>query len=339
MFCRYCGNELLEDAKFCNNCGKAVDAGQPEQKTAPEPTQAAPKKVDPAMVAYTTNRTFRKTGSKKIVIAAIIALLVAIAGVFGVRAANEKAMKQQVPQGIYEDSKEKVVAHYDETMAYPYGSELGYVYGCYYPTFKFAKGDQPNTFIVDGELEVEDKSQEDRPSYKVGVHGTVTTNFFRSEWSAEWTLTYQDPEYSDPANENGPYDLDGYSGEEDGYNADPNLSALPINKDYPLGYYEKNDGEGIEITYISDDGSISFGFFEAQGWYHGGQWMEPNFTISSDWFDVTSDTWNLNVNGVSIQFFIYDTHITVNASGSLGGMSADAISGNYYCLEQAIDIQ
>lgn len=30
MFCRYCGNELPDDAQFCNACGKPVDTGQQE---------------------------------------------------------------------------------------------------------------------------------------------------------------------------------------------------------------------------------------------------------------------------------------------------------------------
>ncbi|MBD5168940.1 MAG: zinc ribbon domain-containing protein [Oscillibacter sp.] len=195
MFCRYCGNELPGDAKFCNNCGKAVVTGWQEQEITPEPTQAEPLKAEPVFTPYTIGRVPQKSGSKKIIIAAIIVLVAALAGVFGVRATNEKALKQQVPQSIYEDSEESVVAHYDKTMAYPYGNVLGYSYGCHYPSFEFTKGDRSNTFNVDGELEVVDLSQEDRPSYKIGVHGTVTTNFFRSEWSAEWELSYQDPVY------------------------------------------------------------------------------------------------------------------------------------------------
>lgn len=36
MFCRYCGNELPDDAQFCNCCGKPVDAGQPKQEVLSE---------------------------------------------------------------------------------------------------------------------------------------------------------------------------------------------------------------------------------------------------------------------------------------------------------------
>lgn len=338
MFCRYCGNELPDDAKFCNNCGAIVDIEQQEPENIPKPPEVKSTTVKPFAASYSGKNSGPKIDSKKIAVGVVVALAVIVLGSFGLRAVNEHSMKQRIAQRIFEDSRERIVAHYDEVLPYPYDHDMGYGYGCMYDTFTLTPGTDSKTFHVTGYLSV--KNMTGRfDDYSIFVEGTVIPNFLRTDWSAEWTLTYEDPEYSDPVSENSPNYSDNYAEEDVGYNADPNLSALPISRDYPFGYYEKNDGEGIEITYISDDDSISFGFFEAQGWYHGGQWMEPNFMVSSDWFDITSDTWNLSVDGVNIQFFIYDSHITVNASSSLGGMSADAISGNYYCLEQAMDIQ
>lgn len=42
MFCKYCGNELKEEAKFCTKCGKAV-----EVKDLPKAESIAPKETFP----------------------------------------------------------------------------------------------------------------------------------------------------------------------------------------------------------------------------------------------------------------------------------------------------
>ena len=44
MFCKYCGTELAEDAKFCQSCGKSADSApqktaNPAQKVQPAPSQ------------------------------------------------------------------------------------------------------------------------------------------------------------------------------------------------------------------------------------------------------------------------------------------------------------
>lgn len=41
MFCKHCGTELPDTAKFCTNCGKAVSQEQP----APNPQRVAPKRT------------------------------------------------------------------------------------------------------------------------------------------------------------------------------------------------------------------------------------------------------------------------------------------------------
>lgn len=195
MFCRYCGKELPEDAQFCNNCGTAVDT-TPNKRPPPPPELPLAEIVETETIpspALDPVRSVRRTISPKMTVVVLLILVAGILSVFGLRAINEVSMRQQIPQGIYENSKDRVVNHYDKTMAYPYNNDLGYAYGCDFTTFEFTKGDKANTFKVDGEMAVIDKSQEDRPSYKIIVHGTVTTNFFRNDWSAEWTLFFQDP--------------------------------------------------------------------------------------------------------------------------------------------------
>lgn len=173
MFCRYCGNELPNEAQFCNACGKPVDTGQPEQGTLQEPPQEESSSLEISAAVETIKRPVQKNRLQKAVIIAIIVLGVVALSVLGMRAVNETSMKQQVPQGIYEESKDRVVNHYDKTMAYPYGNDLGYTYGCDFTTFEIIKGDKPNIFHVTGELEVIDKSQDNLPTYKIDVSGTV----------------------------------------------------------------------------------------------------------------------------------------------------------------------
>ena len=156
MFCRYCGNDLPDDAKFCNGCGNPVDTEQREQEPSPKLLREELLSTAAVTVPDAAKRPVQKTGSKIVAIIAVVVLGVAALGVFGLRAANESAMKQQVPQSIYEDSQKDVIAHYDEVMAFPYGNDLGYTYGCHFDTFEIAKGGQSNTFHVTGKLEVMD---------------------------------------------------------------------------------------------------------------------------------------------------------------------------------------
>lgn len=61
-------------------------------------------------------------------------------------------------------------------------------------TFTFEPGTDSKTFHVTGYLSVKDMTGKFE-DYPILVEGTVTTNFFRTDWSAEWDLSYQDPVY------------------------------------------------------------------------------------------------------------------------------------------------
>ena len=56
MYCRFCGKEIPEGARFCINCGKEVDVAETStsKSSAPEPslygTAQAPSPVNPAVV-------------------------------------------------------------------------------------------------------------------------------------------------------------------------------------------------------------------------------------------------------------------------------------------------
>ena len=79
----------------------------------------------------------------------MISLLVGIAvvgivGVFGIRAVNENAMRNNIPPMIYESSEEDVISYYDQVMPYPFGHDLGYTYAGDFTTFELTKGDDAN---------------------------------------------------------------------------------------------------------------------------------------------------------------------------------------------------
>ncbi len=56
MYCRFCGKEIPEGARFCINCGKEVDVAETStsKSSAPEPslygTAQAPSPVNPGVV-------------------------------------------------------------------------------------------------------------------------------------------------------------------------------------------------------------------------------------------------------------------------------------------------
>ena len=218
MYCRHCGNQLPDSAKFCNRCGNSVtdvdtstireepattippDYPRPSADTSTQqpPYQDTPTSR-PESTRYTagnhTMNTTRPRAKTRNVVIGILAgiVVVGLAVVFGIRAANENAMRNNIPPMIYESSEEDVISYYDQVMPYPHSHDLGYSYGGDFTTFELTKGDDANTFHVKGELFVTDNSREDRPDYKIYIDGTVTTNFFRSEYSAEWGYRVEDP--------------------------------------------------------------------------------------------------------------------------------------------------
>ena len=65
MFCRYCGNELPDDAKFCNNCGAIVDTEQQEPENIPKPPEAKSTPVKPLASSYSGKTPDRRLIQRK----------------------------------------------------------------------------------------------------------------------------------------------------------------------------------------------------------------------------------------------------------------------------------
>ena len=78
MFCRYCGNEMPDDTKFCSNCGAAVDVGQQEQRILTTPHQVEGKKAELDNESKTSNPA--KMFSRILIVCIIAIVCVAVGG-------------------------------------------------------------------------------------------------------------------------------------------------------------------------------------------------------------------------------------------------------------------
>ena len=328
MFCRHCGSQLPDGAKFCNHCGNAVtdvttstireETSPPivspvppmsstDTRTQQQPYQDTPtSRPEPTRYTagiHTMNTTRPRAKARNIVIGILVGIaVVGIAVVFGIRAVNEKIMRGNIPPMIYESSEEDVIAYYDQVMPYPFGHDLGYTYAGDFTTFELTKGDDANTFHVTGELYVTDKSRDDRPDYKIYIDGTVTTNFFRSEYSAEWGYRVEDPPVvqKEPAPQQNQWESDGASGDlKDVYSwIEGEYHQLHF---YPLTMYltisEEDTSEALAVYFLfcHNDEILGDGYL----FYAGGDDM-PLFegALNSTWEPVSIeyDGYNFIVN-------------------------------------------
>lgn len=118
------------------------------------------------------------------------------------------------------------------------------------------------------------------------------------------------------------------------------LPTIPVDTSFPYGYYEKDGGGALDIGFSTDESQLLwFNFFKDRDEsMYGGSWQEPDCSVNFDWFDLGEySSYNLTIDGIPVDVFIDSTAITVTAHGPLDNMSADQISGTYYCKAQAIN--
>lgn len=136
MFCEYCGNDLPENAKFCNKCGKPVKQVQPaaQAQTKMPVTQAPAEKAKPKKTRKEKAPKEKKKSGKLLIVLVVVLILVLGAsvglaalllsddsgGFFSVFHQEEEAdeEKEDGNEDEEEDRKEKVEAtETEETSA------------------------------------------------------------------------------------------------------------------------------------------------------------------------------------------------------------------------------
>ena len=418
MFCPKCGTKNADDAHFCCKCGNSLSLEYQEPPVS-QPTQRA---------AETARH---KPKALFILLGVLFALIViAVAAVFIIRGAKESSLLSNVTTTIADGSEDDVVAYYDQYLPVSY-ADGGYMKECHYDQFHLEKGSDGNTFLVTGVLAVTDLTIEERPSYQIDISGTVTTDFFRTEYTVSWNYKFEEPEarvtyqdfigvYSDgpiddisssalyitpdeqdenvlhidyssyragsgdfsvsftskgewPAIKNSsiqfvvePWFLDGTyqitltfipaadsstgtdaiymeglpigsmtfarasessmsttpSAQGSGLDSNGLLPSIPVDKNWPLGYFEKETGEALDIGYGSEDDVFTFDFYlHGQKYYYDSPtWTDPDLSFTVESLDVTSGAWLLRIDETSITVMIGDNSLSIY-SGDIGGIS------------------
>ena len=203
MFCTNCGKELPDDGSFCVYCGKAVLEGlqQPKVQKPSEVLIPNQNSENTSQGLYSVEVNVqqpksiilpkKKSKTSKVVIGVVIAFIVVIVvSIFSIRAYSEYNMIQQIPWTISNDDEVQsmIFTYYEDYL----GKSL--MLGCNAEDFSAKRGLDSNSFDFVGKIQVTDTSQDSRPTYDVNVTGTVTTNFFRTEYSLSYTLQCQVPE-------------------------------------------------------------------------------------------------------------------------------------------------
>ena len=307
MFCPKCGTKNTDDARFCCNCGNSLSLEYPNRPVSPV-TNVPP--------------THHKSKGLFVVGGIIFLAVIASALIFGIRATNENQLLQNVTTTISDNSDDDLAAYYDQHLPIAY-ADGGYMKECRYDQFHLTKGPDSNTFLLTGALFVTDLSLEERPSYKIGISGTVTTNFFRTEYSVSWDYEFEEPEARI---------TDVSSVEDNGL-----LPSISLDTNWPLGYFEKKTGEAWEISYASGDDVFIFSFYSygQKYYYDSPTWTEADFSFTVESLDVTSGAWMLRVDDTNITVMISDSGLSVFA-GDIGGVSGNILTGTFYCKMQAI---
>lgn len=115
------------------------------------------------------------------------------------------------------------------------------------------------------------------------------------------------------------------------------LPSIPVNTNWPVGYFEKKTGEAWEISYGSGDDVFVFSFYShgQKYYYNSSTWTEADFSFTVESLDVTSSAWILRADDTNITVMVSDSGLSVYA-GDIGGVSGDTLTGTYYCKIQAI---
>lgn len=115
------------------------------------------------------------------------------------------------------------------------------------------------------------------------------------------------------------------------------LPSITVDTNWPVGYFEKETGEALDIGYGSGDDVFTFDFYlHGQKYYYDSStWTDPDLSFMIEPLDVTSGAWLLRIDDTSITVMVSENGLSVYA-GDVGGISGNTLTGTYYCKIQAI---
>lgn len=184
MFCHKCGHELPEDSRFCSSCGALIEVEPQKAEILGEPPQNGNQDVDFRFTSHTIAQTTKASGTKKIAIGAIIALVVVLVIVFGVRSGNGKDIETKIIDAAYRDATSAIANHYSKFWDSPHAFRN-------YDDVTITKTGN-GQYTINGYFTAANWGQFD-DLYTVKIEGTAKANFFLNKFSFDYNLLYQDP--------------------------------------------------------------------------------------------------------------------------------------------------
>lgn len=211
MFCSKCGKDLPDGAKFCPVCGNVVSVPDSRPTTFKSNNAAESKSIPEISQIINTEKNSQRSilRPRNIIILIAVVCLISIAGVFAIRASNERALKDVAVDTLFYVFKYEITSHYDPLMPKPL-HENGYEITYDKSDFKLEASGEPNSFVITGNFIVIDLISDGNPKYTVSIKSGVTSDFMRELCTCRnWTVEYEDPKFMVPstgADTKGEYD-------------------------------------------------------------------------------------------------------------------------------------
>lgn len=224
MFCPQCGKKCPDDSRFCENCGSPIEAA-PFPQSGPVPpvrdplagvaseieetvrrAQAAPVQAPPQPIPMPMPAKKKFNAAFVIIPVAVLLLLAAAGGgaffLFHTRSSNEAKLSENLMEYMWPNCEADITEYYDDVLPKSY-SRRGYEIERRGSAFLLQPSQEKDVFQVQGRADVVDLTDDDEPSYRVDIQGTVKTNFMRTQYTWDLDFDFEEPPVRKPEDEAG----------------------------------------------------------------------------------------------------------------------------------------